>query len=75
MVPEIDLTPVHTREYLVRGYYLDASTLLIRGTVRDVLPADFYDADDPELLVMHHMVVDLTVSLADLSITDAAVKN
>ena len=73
MAPELDLQPIHTRTYHAQGFLVDEATLLVRGTVKDVLPPDFYDVSDNEPLVMHHMVVDLTIALEDLTITDAQV--
>jgi len=69
-----DLELIHTRGYDVRGYWRRDGSLLIRGAVRDELPPGFYDADDTEPLVMHHMVVELAVALPDLVITGAHVE-
>ena len=68
-----DLELIHTRGYDVRGYWRSDGTLLIRGAVRDELPPGFYDVDDNEPLVMHHMVVELGVELPDLVITEVHV--
>ena len=64
-----DLELIHTRGYDVRGYWRPDGTLLIRGAVRDELPPGFYDIDDDEPLVMHHMVVELSIELPGLVIT------
>ena len=69
-----DLELIHTRGYDVKGYWRTDGTLLIRGAVRDELPPGFYDVDDNEPLVMHHMVVELSVALPDLVITEARVE-
>ncbi|CAB5025731.1 MAG: DUF2889 domain-containing protein [Actinobacteria bacterium] len=70
---EPDLPRLHTRDYDVRAYRRDDTTMLIRGGVRDVLPAGFYDDADTEPLTMHHMVVDLVVDTATLEILEATV--
>ena len=69
-----DLELIHTRGYDVRGYWRSDGTLVIRGAVRDELPTRFYDIDDEEPLVMHHMAVELIVELPDLVISDARVE-
>lgn len=70
---EPDLPVLHNRDYEVKAYRLDDARMLIRGAVQDRIPASFFIADDTEPLVMHHMVVDLTVSAADLEILAADV--
>lgn len=70
---EPDLPRLHSRDYDVRAYRRDHTTMLIRGAVRDVLPAGFYDDADTEPLTMHHMVVDLVVDTTNLEILEAAV--
>ena len=64
--PEADL--IHERCYVVRAYRKDASTLLIRGAVRDQKPAGLYIVDDPEPLTVHHMIVDLHIAIPSLEI-------
>jgi hypothetical protein len=66
------LQPLHTRDYQVRAFKVDDSTIIIRGAVRDTKPPGLYIDDDPDPLPIHHMVVELTVSWPDLTITDAA---
>lgn len=76
-----DLEPLHQREYQVRAWRIDGSSMLIRGAVMDIKPgAPFAEAlnaaggdDDGSPLTMHHMVVDLVVGFPDLTITDARV--
>jgi hypothetical protein len=63
---------LHTREYQVRSFRIDASTIVLRGAVRDIKPPGMYVPDDPEPLVVHHMVVDLTVDVTTMTITHAA---
>lgn len=66
--PEPDLPVVHRRAYDVTAYRRSATELLLRGTVRDEKPAGLYFADDRPLTV-HHMVVDLVVTLPSMEIT------
>jgi hypothetical protein len=70
---EPDLTPIHTRDYQVRAYRLDAERFVLRGAVRDTKPAGLYIEDDPEPLGIHHMIVQLTIHFPDLMIEDASV--
>ncbi len=67
--PGTDL--IHERAYVVRAYRRGPSTLIIRGAVRDQKPPGLYIASDPDPLTVHHMVVDLTVAVPSLEITDA----
>jgi len=67
--PEADL--IHERCYVVRAYRKDASTLLIRGAVRDQKPAGLYIVDDPEPLTVHHMIVDLYIAVPSMEIVQA----
>jgi hypothetical protein len=69
--PEHDL--VHERAYVVRAYRKDDSTLLMRGAVRDQKPPGLYVRGDPDPLTMHHMIVDLTVTMPGMEITAAKV--
>ena len=79
--PDPDLEPLHQREYLVRAWRLDPSTLLLRGAVMDVKPGGPFAArieaaggqDDGRLMTIHHMVVDLHVGFPDLTIKSAEV--
>ena len=79
--PDPDLEPLHQREYLVRAWRLDPSTLLLRGAVMDVKPGEPFAArieaaggtDDGRLMTVHHMVVDLHVNFPDLVINSAEV--
>jgi hypothetical protein len=70
---EPDLPRLHTRDYDVRAYRRDDTTMLLRGAVRDVLPAGFYDDADTQPLTMHHMVVDLVIDTTSLEILEAVV--
>ena len=59
---------IHERAYVVRAYRKDASTLLLRGAVRDQKPPGLYVPDDPEPLTIHHMIVDLEIAVPSLEI-------
>jgi hypothetical protein len=62
---------LHDRTYRVRAYRKSRDELLLRGRVRDQKPAGLYMPGDPEALTVHEMVIDLTVELPSLVITDA----
>lgn len=62
-------TLVHERTYAVRAYRKNPHTLLLRGAVCDQKPPHLYVATDPEPLTMHHMIVDLEVTMPTLEIT------
>jgi Protein of unknown function (DUF2889) len=62
---------LHTREYEVRSFRIDPTTILLRGAVRDLKPAGMYVHDDPEPLTVHHMVVDMTVDVKAMTIVEA----
>jgi hypothetical protein len=64
---------LHTRDYAVKSYRRDDATIVIRGAVRDTKPAGVYVPEDPDPLVVHHMLVELTVELPSLLITSAEV--
>jgi len=67
------LESLHDREYRVRAYRKTDDLMLIRGAVRDQKPPGLYLADDPEPLTIHHMQVDIEVSLPSMEIVTAAV--
>lgn len=79
--PDPELEPLHQRDYQVRAWRIDDSSMLIRGAVMDLKPGAPFAArieaaggtDDGRPLAIHHMVVDLVVGFPDLSITDARV--
>lgn len=62
---------VHERSYVVRVYRKDDQTLVVRGAVRDQKPPGLYLQDDPDPLTVHHMIVDMTVTLPTLEIVAA----
>jgi hypothetical protein len=70
--PEGEL--IHTREYQVKVYKRDESTLLVRGAVRDSKEPGLYIVGDPDPLTVHHMVVGLVVAFPSLEITDVEVE-
>lgn len=63
----------HERAYIVRAYRKGPDTLVLRGAVRDQKPPGLYVPDDPEPLTVHHMIVDLVISVPALEITAATV--
>ena len=65
-------TLIHTRRYEVRSYKLSEDRFLLRGVVVDEKPAGLYVAHDPEVLWVHHMVVDLELSFPNLVIEKAS---
>jgi hypothetical protein len=62
---------IHERVYVVRAYRHGTDQLIIRGSVRDQKPPGLYIADDTEPLTIHHMIVDLTVTVPSLEIVEA----
>ena len=79
--PDPELEPLHQRNYQVRAWRIDDTSMLIRGAVMDLKPgAPFGERiraaggdDDDRQLTMHHMVVDLVVRFPELIISDASV--
>lgn len=65
---------LHTRAYDVEAFASGDDAMVLIGRVRDTKPAGLMIADDPEPLVIHHMVVRLTVGFPDLTITEASVE-
>lgn len=72
-VIEPDLPLLHDRTYSVRSYRKSETELLIRGQIQDQKPPGVYVEEDPDPLTVHHMVVDITVQLPAMEITDAGV--
>jgi hypothetical protein len=64
---------IHERAYVVRAYRRGDDELVLRGAVRDQKPPGLYLDDDTEPLTIHHMVVDLTIAVPSLEITEAKV--
>ncbi len=80
--PDPDLPPLHQRDYQVRAWALDESTVLIRGAVMDIRPGEVVTelvrefgvaAGTQRPLPIHHMVVDLHVGFPDMVIQKADV--
>ena len=72
--PHADLQPIHTRAYDVRAFRKSSDEILLRGRVQDTKPAGLYIQDDPEPLVIHHMTVELVITLPSMEITGAEVE-
>ena len=79
--PDPELEPLHERDYVVRAWRQSDTSMLIRGAVMDLKPGRPFaeriraagGTDDERPLPIHHMVVDLTVSYPDLTITGAEI--
>ena len=69
--PDHDLELIHTRSYETKVYLVD-NHLVARGAVRDRKPAGLLVEDDPDTIDMHHMVLELAVTIPDLTITAVA---
>lgn len=69
---DLDLPLLHDRTYRVRAYYEAPDRMRLRGMVRDRKPAGLYIDDDPDPLVVHHMIVDLVIAYPSLEIVGAA---
>jgi hypothetical protein len=80
--PEPDLEPLHERDYIVRAWKIDDRNMLLRGSVMDLKPGEAIakrltaagGSDDGQPMRVHHMVVDMTVSFPELTITGMEVK-
>ena len=64
---------MHERSYIVRTLRKDDSTIVLRGAVQDRKPPHLYLATDPEPLTVHHMVIELEVTIPAMTITAARV--
>ena len=71
--PDPELELLHTRTYEVRSYRKDDDTMMIRGAVRDVKPAGLMLDGDPEPLTIHHMIVEIDVTMPTMDIVRAEV--
>lgn len=71
--PDPELELLHTRTYEVRSYRKDESTMMIRGAVRDVKPAGLMLEGDLEPLTIHHMIVEIDVTVPAMEIIRAEV--
>jgi hypothetical protein len=68
-----ELELIHERSYVIRAYRKGDDVLVLRGAVRDQKPPGLYLAEDPDPLTIHHMVVDLHITVPALEIVDAQV--
>jgi hypothetical protein len=68
-----DAELLHDRQYVVRSFLRRDGAIIVRGAVMDTKPAGLYVRDDVEPLPIHHMVVDLVVTMPNLEITEANV--
>ena len=64
---------IHTRRYEVRTYKVDDSRFILRGVVVEEKPPGLYIKEDPEVLWVHHMVVDLEVAFPSFTIEKVSV--
>src|SRR6476469_162946 len=71
--PDPELALLHDRRSSVRVFRKNDEELLDRGHARAVKPAGLYVEGDPDPLVLHDMVVDLTVAFPSYEITGAEV--
>ncbi len=69
--PDEDLDLIHTRNYETKVYLVDGH-LLARGAVCDTKRPGLYVLDDPDPIDIHKMVLELEVSVPDLTITRAS---
>ncbi len=69
--PDDDLDLIHTRMYETKVYRV-GDHLLARGAVCDTKRAGLYITDDPDPIDIHRIVVELEVSVPDLTITRAS---
>lgn len=65
-----DLEEMHTRAYEVRAFKVSTTEFMLRGAVRDHKPAGLYVADDPEMLTIHHMVLELRIAYPSFEILE-----
>jgi hypothetical protein len=64
---------IHERSYVVRAYRKGEHSFLLRGGVRDQKPPGLYIPGDDAYLTVHHMIVDLEISIPALEIIAARV--
>ena len=67
------LEEMHERTYAVKAYRKSDDVIVLRGAVRDIKPPDLYVPDDPEPMSVHHMIVELEITVPDMLITNASV--
>lgn len=71
--PDDDLELLHTRRYETRVYLVAEDEVLVRGALSDTKPPGLYVEDDPEILEIHQMQVELRVQLPSMEIVGAQV--
>jgi hypothetical protein len=71
--PDDDLDRIHTRQYETRAYRTAEGEILVPGAVSDVRPAGLYVKDDPDLLQVYEMQIELRLALLSLETTAAGV--
>ena len=67
------LEVLHDREYRVRAFRTRDDLILIRGAVRDQKPPGLYIDSDPDPLTIHHMQIDIEVTIPAMEIVSASV--
>lgn len=72
--PPEGTTLIHTRRYEVNTYRIDATRFLLRGVMVDEKPAGLYVDSDPDVLWVHHMIVDLEIEMPTFRINKAEVQ-
>jgi hypothetical protein len=70
----VDAPLIHQRTYDIAVHRSGPEELLVRATVLDRKPPGLYVVDDPDPLDIHHMAIELRVSLPDLTIHDASLR-
>ncbi len=71
--PDEDLDLIHTRNYETKVYLVDGH-ILARGAVCDTKRPGLYVANDPDPIDIHKMVLELEVSVPDLTITGVSLE-
>lgn len=67
-------TLIHTRRYEVNTYRLDNTRFVLRGVMVDEKPPGLYVSSDPDVLWVHHMVVDLEIEMPTFRINKVDVQ-
>lgn len=68
--PDPDLETIHTRVYEVRAFKVSRTEFMLRGAVRDHKPAGLYVPEDPELLTIHHMMLEMRITFPGYEILE-----
>ena len=67
-------TLIHTRRYEVNTYRLDNTRFVLRGVMVDEKPPGLYVNSDPDVLWVHHMIVDLEIEMPTFRINKVDVQ-